>query len=172
MKKSILLILLGALLFAGPVFGADISAPIYTVNLTISGSTTALNQSGTYSGISIFTVDGRASVIDLASYKPINRVFSVTAKKLGLALSNLNKVTLTSVNASGTTYTLYYIPSNVDSANIWPGAGVTTFGGTRALSGSTPYVQTFTPEFARFYKIGFLSGMTQFKDVEFVLSIQ
>ena len=172
MKKSIFSILLGALLFAGTALGADMSAPVYTANLTISGSTTARNQSATYSGLSIFTVDGRDSVIDLASYKPINRAFSLTAKKLGLALSNGNNVTLTSANASGATYELYYVPSNVDSANIWAGAGVTKFGGTLALSGSTPYVQTFSPEFARFYKIGFRSGMTQFKDLEFVLSIQ
>lgn len=149
------------MLFVMPVMAGD-----YTAVLSISGTTTALNQSNTYSGTSWYPT------IDTFAINPVQRSFSVQVYEVDFADSNQNNITITSGNASGATYQLVYSVSNVDTTAFWTSSGVTDIGGPIALSGSSVFVQTFTPEFAKYLKIGIVSGMTQFDTFKTVIAIQ
>lgn len=148
------------------LISVPVTAGNYVTTLSISGTTTALNQSNTYSGVSWY------STIDTFAVNPIQRLFSVQVYEVSLADFNQNDVTLTSGNASGATYQLVYSVSNIDTDVFWSSSGVTTIGGPTALSGSSVYVQTFTPEFAKYLKIGVVSGMTQFNTFKTTIAIQ
>ena len=161
------------LCLSNTVMAERVVSPMYEIDLSIStGTTTALNQAGTYTGISWFNVNSTDSVIDLSKYGVNLQKFSVQAYQINLAKSNQNTIALSTVNASGATYTLYYTVSNKDDAGLWAGAGVTIIGANIALTGQTTVIQPFTPEFARYMRVGVLTGMTQFQNFRVVMEIQ
>jgi hypothetical protein len=165
MKKVVLMILC-SLMLVGTAIAEETYSDITVFDMSISGTTTARNQSGNYSGVSWF------ATVDLGSVKPNMGIFSIQPYQITLADSNSGNVKLTASNSSGATYYLYYSVSNKNSENLWANAGVTPIGGITALSGSTTVVQGFLPEFAVFLRVGVLSGMTQFKTFKTTLAIQ
>jgi hypothetical protein len=170
--KRLLIALVIMAMSVGVAVAEDTRSPIYEVDLSISGTTTAMGGNANYSGISWFTVNTSDSNLDITKYKGNMGVWSIQIYRIDLAKSNLNNIALTGVNASGATNQLYYTISNVDNSNIWATTGVTAIGGPPALSGSSRMVLQFTPEFAKYYKFGVMSGITQFNTIKAKLLVQ
>lgn len=170
--KRLLMSLVAFVFMSGTAIAEDTRSPVYEVDLAISGTTTGINQSSSYTGVSWFTVNTDDANIDITKYKGNMGVWSIQIHNIILAKSNANNITLSGVNASGATLTAVYTISNVDNENIWAKTGVTTIGSEVALSGSTPMVIPFQPEFAKYYKIGILSGMTPFNTIKAKLLVQ
>ena len=167
------LIVMAIILWSCAAFAeTNVVNEMYVLDLTISGTTTQKNSEATYSGLSMFSIDGGGMVLDLSKYKLPGRIFSFQLYRIDLALSNPDNETLTTSADSGATITVYYIPSNVNSYSLWAGSGVTAITSTLALSGSTPVPLEFDPEHVRFLQIGAQTGVSQFSTIKAKLIMQ
>ena len=175
MKKLWILTIIAFLFMGGGAFAQnEIEAPYHVKDLSLAtGTTTAVNQSATWSGISWFMVDGVSGPLDMYEIKNNVGSYTIQIYQVTLADSNANNVTLTTLNSSGATLPIYYARGVVDSDNLWAGSGVTAiWGSTLALSGQTCESIEFYPEAGRYLYIGVLSGMTPFKQIRCKLLVQ
>ena len=188
--KRLFAILLGFILLLG-VSGTgtaeDIRSPFneFTFEINLTGTTTAISgASNVASGISWFMYDRQAnrppttdagnSTFQISDLKMNLGVFSIQVYQVDLALSNPDNRTLDGRD-SGATYNIVYQASNVDLAHIWETSAVTAVypsDGVPLNSGTTVQVFPITPEFAKYYRFGFLTGITQFRRAKAKLILQ
>jgi len=133
------------------------------IDLEISGVTTGRGIEVAYSGVSWFTFNNQDTVLDVFEYKPNLCIWSLGLKPQSiLALSNENNITYTGTNTSATSMTFVYTCSNFNDENSFVNSGITTIF-VPTISGQSVCGQVFTPEFMRYYKIGFIpTGVSNF----------
>ena len=167
MKRLFSILVVAFLMCLGVAYGGEpLNKPIYTFTLSLeSGITTALNKTATRTGLSIFTIDGSGTVMDMERYGLNEHKVTLQVDRIEYALSNQDDVTLTGGNVSAATAQVFYIPSNINDEISKNGSGVTAITASFALtSGASliPHTATFSPV-TKYIEFGLLSGMTQFK---------
>lgn len=147
MKKLIVSLVI-VLFCAGIVGASDTTSPISTFNLSVTGPTVI-------GGTSVFVVNTNKSYVDNKALKLNNRVYALQVYQIA---------TSSGVYAdSGATYTIRYRTGIHDGS--WS-SGVTTIVGPIMISGQTTEVITFSPEFANYYRIELVTGITSFTSLK------